>query len=180
MSVRTALQLINRAIEDYFTEQEGELDPDSQFCARWFEQHGLSEGPFGDAETLAKAKNVAVDALKRLGLLDAKAGKVRIAPRSGYSAEFDPAQRPRLTIWEACQRLVATLQDEGEADTARLARRLGGLAERARDLAYRLYSICDRKGWAEEAFGYNALVASWPEIQKQAAALAEETQAPLI
>ena len=180
MSVRTALQLINQAIEDYFTEQEGELDGETQFCVRWFEQHGTAEGLFGDAETLAKAKNVAVDALNRLGLLEAKAGKVRIAPRSGYSTEFDPAQRPRLTVWEACQSLVATLQDEGETETARLARRLGGLAERARDLAYRLYSICDRKGWAEEAFGYNALVASWPEIQKQAAALAEETQAPLI
>lgn len=183
MSVRTALQIINQAIEDYFTEREGELDADTQFCTRWFEQHGLSEGPFGDAETLAKAKNIGIDAMARNGVLAARAGKVRLQPLAYYleGAEvYDPVADQRPTVWEACHYLIAALDSGGEAAAARLARRLGGLAERARDLAYRLYDICDRKGWAEPALGYNALVSSWPEIQREAARLAVETQAELI
>jgi putative DNA methylase len=103
MSVRTGLQLINQAIEDYFTEQEGELDPDTQFCTRWFEQHGLSEGPFGDAETLAKAKNIGVDALARDGVLEARAGKVKLKPLAYYLETveaYDPVTDRRPTVWE--------------------------------------------------------------------------------
>jgi len=182
MSVRAALQLINRAIEDYFTEQEGDLDPDTQFCARWFEQHGLSEGPYGEADVLARAKGIGVDAMARDGILEARGGKMKLKPLAYYEETvdaYDPVADRRPTVWEACHYLIAALDKEGEQGAARLARRLGGLADQARDLAYRLYDICDRKGWAEPALGYNALVASWPEIVKQAARLAQETQAPL-
>lgn len=182
MKVRTALSLINRAIEDYFTEQEGDLDPDTQFCARWFEQHGLNEGPYGQAEVLSKAKAIGIDAMARDGILEAKGGKVKLKPLAYYHETveaYDPVADRRPTVWEACHYLIAALDKEGEQGAARLARRLGGLADQARDLAYRLYDICDRKGWAEPALGYNALVASWPEIVKQAARLAQETQAPL-
>jgi len=182
MKVRTALQLINRGIEDYFAEQEMELDPDTQFCARWFEQRGFNEGPFGDADNMARAKNVAVDAMARDGILEARGGKVKLKPLAYYEETveaYDPVTDRRPTVWEACHYLIAALDKEGEQGAARLARRLGGLADQARDLAYRLYDICDRKGWAEPALGYNALVASWPEIVKQAARLAQETQAPL-
>jgi putative DNA methylase len=182
MSVRAALQLINRAIEDYFTEQEGELDPDTQFCARWFEQHGFNDGPYGEADVLARAKAIGVDGLERDGILEAKGGKVRLKPLSYYLETvdaYDPVRDRRPTVWEACHYLIAALDRDGEQGAARLARRLGGLADLARDLAYRLYDICDRKGWAEPALGYNALVASWPEIVKQAARLAQETEARL-
>ncbi len=182
MSVRAALQLINRAIEDYLTEQEGDLDPDTQFCARWVEQHGFSEGPYGEADVLARAKGIGVDAMARDGILEAKGGKMKLKPLAYYEETveaYDPVTDRRPTVWEACHYLIAALDQSGEQGAARLARRLGGLADQARDLAYRLYDICDRKGWAEPALGYNALVASWPEIVKQAARLAQETQAPL-
>ena len=180
MTVRTALQEINYFLEDFLAQQEGDLDVDSQFCVAWFQQYGSKEGAFGEADVLARAKNVSVDGLTRLGLIDAARGKVRLTLREDYEDNWDPGTESRLTAWEACQRLVWSLSENGEQETGRLARRLGGLAEQARQLAYRLYGIADRKGWAQEASGYNALVASWPEIQKAAAAAAEESQGRMI
>ena len=176
MTVRTALQEINYFLYDFLAQQEGDLDPESQFCIIWFEQFGVKDSPYGEADNLARAKNIGVDNLVRLGLVDASRGKVRLTLRGDYEDGWDPQTQSRLTAWEACQRLVWTLNENGEQDAGRLARRLGGLADQARELAYRLYGIADRKGWAEEALGYNALVASWPEVQKAAAAAAEETQ----
>jgi putative DNA methylase len=129
---------------------------------------------------LARAKNVSVEGLARLGLLEAGRGRVRLTLRQGYHEEWDPAHQTRLTAWEACQRLVWTLNERGELAAGRLARQLGGFAEQARDLAFRLYGIADNKKWAEEALGYNTLVASWPEIQKHAAAFTQETQGRMV
>lgn len=180
MTVRMALQEINYFLEDFLAQQEGDLDVESQFCVAWFQQYGSREGPYGEADVLARAKNVSVDGLARLGLVDAGRGRVRLTLREDYEDGWDPRTQSRLTAWEACQRLVWSLGENGEPETGRLARRLGGLAEQARQLAYRLYGIADRKGWAEEALGYNALVASWPEIQKAAAAATEESQARMM
>ena len=179
MAVRTALQEINYVIEDVLAEQEGDLDVESQFCVTWFQQYGSQGGPYGEAEVLARAKNVAIDGLVRLGLVDSGRGKVRLRLREGYEDDWDPHETSRLTAWEVCQRLVWTLQELREQDGGRLVRRLGGMADQARDLAFRLYGIADQKGWSEEALGYNFLVASWPEIQKHAAAAAQETQASM-
>ena len=178
MSVREALQEINYVVEDILAQQVGDLDVESQFCVAWFQQYGDAEGPYGEADVLARAKNVSVDGLARLGLVESTRGKVHLTLREGYEddGDWDPRQGSRLTAWEACQRLVWTLQEQGEGEAGRLARRLGGVAEQARELAFRLYGISDRKGWAEEALGYNVLVASWPEIQRRAAESAEETQ----
>jgi len=180
MTVRTALQEINYFLYDSLAQQEGDLDPESQFCIIWFEQFGVKDSPYGEADNLARAKNIGVDNLVRLGLVDASRGKVRLKLREDYEDGWDPQAQSRLTAWEACQRLVWTLNENGEQAAGRLARRLGGLADQARELAYRLYGIADRKGWAEEALGYNALVASWPEIQKAAAAAAEDAQGRLV
>jgi len=180
MTVRTALQEINYFLEDYLAQQEGDLDVESQFCVAWFQQYGPKEGAYGDADVLARAKDVSVEGLARLGLVDAAQGKVRLTLREDYEDDWDPGTQPRLTAWEACQRLVWSLNENGEQETGRLARRLGGKADEARQLAYRLYRIADSKGWAEEALGYNALVASWPEIKKAAAAAAEESQGRMI
>jgi putative DNA methylase len=179
MTVRTALQEINYVVEDVLAQQEGDLDVESQFCVAWFQQYGAEEGPYGETDVLARAKNVSVEGLARLGLVEAARGKVRLSLREGYEDGWDPREAAKLSAWEACQRLVWTLNQRGEQEAGRLARRLGGLAEQAKDLSYRLYGICDHKRWAEEALGYNALVASWPEIQKHAAADAGETQGRL-
>jgi putative DNA methylase len=81
---------------------------------------------------------------------------------------WDSATDKRLTVWETTQHLIRTLQTNGESEAAALLNKLGGLGETARELAYRLYSICERKKWADEALAYNSLVIAWPELSKLA------------
>ncbi|MEO0248549.1 MAG: DUF1156 domain-containing protein [candidate division WOR-3 bacterium] len=166
MRVRTALQLINQHLDEYLSEQEGEYDPDTRWALSWFEQYGMKEGPFGDAETLSKAKNTSVEGMVQAGILRAGAGKARLLGREEMDPEWDPSTDRRLTVWEATQHLIRALEGQGEEAAAELQSRLGGYAESARDLAYRLYSICERKGWAQEAISYNALVAVWPRLKE--------------
>lgn len=168
MSVRTALALINQTLDEILAEQEGEFDADTRWAVAWFEQHGMDEGEFGVAETLSKAKNTAVNGLVDAGLITARSGKVRLIPRDQMPEDWDPAADSRLTVWEATQHLIRALDQDGESGAARLLRKLGGLGETARDLAYRLFSICERKGWSGEALAYNSLVIAWPEISKLA------------
>jgi putative DNA methylase len=173
MSVRTALQIINQELDAYLAAQEGEMDGDTRFCLAWFEQNGMNEGAFGEADVLARAKNTSVQGLVDAGVLSARAGKVRLLKRTEYEKDWDPAQDRRLTVWECTQHLILQLDTKGEEGAALLCGRLGGgRSEDARALAYRLYSICERKGWAEEALAYNSLVVSWPAIQEKAARLA--------
>jgi putative DNA methylase len=172
MRVRTALGLINQALDEILAAQEGEYDAETRWALAWFEQYGTAEGKFGDAETLSRAKDTAVNALEEAGIIKAKAGKVKLVPREGLNGDWDPASEKRLTIWELTQHLIRALETGGEAAAARIIRRVSSLAETAKDLAYRLYTICDRKGWPQEALAYNMLVKSWPELQKLAASTA--------
>jgi len=164
MRVRTALALINQALDEYLALQEGDYDPDTRWALAWFQQHGMQEGPFGDAETLSKAKNVAVSGLEQAGVAVGRGGKVRLIGRDELPEEWEPAADTRLTVWETAQHLIRALDRRGEEGAAVLLRRCGALGEAARDLAYRLYSICERKGWAQEGLAYNNLVVSWPSI----------------
>ncbi len=136
----------------------------------WFEQFGFGEGPFGDAETLSKAKNTSVQGMVEAGILSARAGKVRLLRREELPADWNPATDRRLTVWEVSQHLIRALQERGEVAAAGLLVQVGGLGVAARDLAYRLYTLCERKGWAQEALPYNSLVVAWPEVAR----LAEE------
>jgi putative DNA methylase len=176
MRVRTALGLINQALDEILAEQEGEYDAETRWALAWFEQYGTNEGKFGDAETLSRAKDTAVNALEEAGIVKAKAGKVQLVPRESVSADWDPASEKRLTVWELTQHLIRALETGGEASAARIIRRVGALAETAKDLAYRLYVICDRKGWPQEALAYNMLVKSWPELQKLASGVTEQME----
>jgi len=169
MRVRTALQLINQHLDEYLSEQEGEYDPDTRWALAWFEQFGMDEGPFGVAETLSKAKNTSVQGLVEAGILKAGAGKARLLGRDEMNPDWDPATDKRLAIWEATQHLIRVLEGQGEEEAAMLQSRLGGYAESARDLAYRLYSICERRGWTQEAVSYNALVTVWPRLKELSA-----------
>jgi putative DNA methylase len=175
MTVRTALQTINQELEAYLRKEEGEMDVDTQFCVAWFEQLGMAEGSYGQAEVLTKAKNTSMDGLVRAGVVRSKGGKVQIVPRQEYSTDWNPLQDARLTLWECTQHLVRSYQDGGEASASELIARLGyGRSEEAKTLAYRLFSIAERKGWAEEARVYNELITAWPEIQKKAAGITGE------
>ncbi len=175
MRVRTALGLINQALDEILVEHEGEYDAETRWALAWFEQYGMNVGKFGDAETLSRAKDTAVNALEEAGIINAKAGKVQLVPRESLSADWDPASEKRLTLWELTQHLIRALETGGEPAAARIIRRVGALADTAKDLAYRLYIICDRKGWSQEALAYNMLVKSWPELQKLAAGSSGET-----
>lgn len=166
MRVRTALQLINQHLDEYLSEQEGEYDPDTRWALSWFEQYGMNEGPFGDAETLSKAKNTSVEGMVQAGILKAGAGKARLLGRNELDPDWNPATDRRLTIWEATEHLIRVLESQGEEEAAMLQSSLGGYAESARDLAYRLHSICERRGWAQEAVSYNSLVTVWPRLKE--------------
>ncbi len=168
MSVRTALGLINQSLDEVLAEQEGEFDADTRWALAWYEQFGMAEGPFGIAETLSKAKNTAINGLKEAGLVVAGVGKVRLVNRDELPDEWNPTTDRRLTIWETTQHLIRRLDKQGESAAAELLHQLGGMAEIARDLAYRLYVICERKKWAEDALAYNGLVIAWPELSKLA------------
>ncbi len=169
MRVRTALGLINAALDEILTEQEGEFDPDTRWAIAWYEQFGLAESAFGTAETLSRAKNTSVEGLSQSGILVASKGKVRLLAREEYSPDWDPATDSRVPVWEAMQRLIRALLVDGETGASELLARLGGLGDVARDLAYRLYHVAERKGWTDEARAYNALVVAWPEIVRLAA-----------
>lgn len=168
MTVRTALGLINQSLDEVLAEQEGEFDGDTRWALAWFEQFGMDDGAFGDAETLSKAKNTAINGLVEAGIVTARAGKVRLVKRDELPVDWNPATDKRLTVWEITQHLIHRLDQQGEMGASKLVSQLGGVAEISRDLAYRLYSTCERKKWAQEAMAYNSLVVAWPELTKLA------------
>jgi len=176
MTVRAALSLINQVLDEVLAEQEGEFDADTRWAVAWFEQYGMEEGDYGVAETLSKAKNTSVQGLVEAETLRSRNGKVQLLAREDLPADWDPTTDKRLTEWEATQHLIRMLDQQGESGAAELLRKLGGdYGEKARDLAYRLYSICERRKWASEATAYNSLVLAWPEIAKLARRQPERT-----
>lgn len=159
MSVRTALQLINRFLA------EDDFDADTQFCLHWFEQHGWKESVYGQADVLSRAKGTSVDGMRAAGVLESGGGIVRLRRWSEYPADWDPETDPRNPVWETLHQLIRALKREGETSAGRLLTAVKGKAEAARQLAYRLYTLCERQGWAEDARVYNELITSWGGIE---------------
>ena len=168
LTVREALALINQTLDEALAEQEGDFDADTRWALAWFEQSGFAEGEFGVAETLSKAKNTSVTGLQEAGILKSSRGKVRLLAPAELPAAWDPATDPRLTVWEVVHHLIRALEAGGESAAAALVAKLGSRAETARELAYRLYTLCERKKRAAEALSYNGLVQSFPEITRLA------------
>lgn len=168
MTVRTALGIINQVLDEVLAEQEGDFDADTRWALAWFEQFGMQAEAFGTAETLSKAKNTSINGLVDAGVVKSKSGQVRLVTRAELSDDWNPVTDKRRTIWESTQHLIRRLETKGEAGAAALLNQLGGTAEIARELAYRLFSICERKKWADEALAYNGLVVAWPELSKLA------------
>lgn len=164
MSVHDALVLINRAITDYLTPDSGSFDADTQFCASWFDQYAWSAGPFGDADTLARAKGTSVDGVREAGVVESGAGKVRLLKWGEYQSDWDPTTDNRTPIWEACHQMIRRLNNHGESAAGELLAKMPEKGEPIRQLAYHLYTLCERKKWAEEARAYNELIASWHAI----------------
>ncbi|MBK6464841.1 MAG: DUF1156 domain-containing protein, partial [Myxococcales bacterium] len=166
MPVKSALVHINKAIDSAFSQAEGELDGDTRFCVAWFQQYGFEPGPFGEADVLARAKGTAVDGVVEAGVVQALKGKVRLLRVKEYPKDWDPTTDTRLPVWEACHQLCRAL-GVSEGDAGKLLARMPAKEDAVRLLAYRLYTLCERSGWAEEARAYNELVTSWPEIVEQ-------------
>jgi len=168
LSVREALSLINQTLDEALAEQEGDFDADSRWALAWFDQSGFTEGDYGVAETLSKAKNTSIQSMVQDGILTAKGGKVRLLRPDELSSDWDPDKDHRLTAWDMVHQLIHALESGGEGAAAALVTKLGAKAEVARELAYRLYALCERKKRAAEALSYNGLVQSWPEITRLA------------
>jgi putative DNA methylase len=174
MTVREALIEINSTLDEYLSQEEGELDAESRFALTFFESFGYQEREYGDAEGLAVARNISVDGVARAGILRSLAGKVRLLQRSELPAEWDPFSDKRLCVWEATQYLIKRLETGEQAAGILLAQLKdihshGDLPANCRALAYRLYNHCERSKQAEEARAYNGLVIAWPELEKLAA-----------
>lgn len=168
MSVREALSLINQTLDEALAEQEGDFDADSRWAITWFDENGFADGDYGRAEQLSKSKNTSVEGMKEAGILASARGKVRLLMPAELQTDWDPATDKRLSAWETVHQLVRALESGGDAAAAKLVAALGARAEVARELAYRLYQLCERRKRPAEALAYNALVLSWPEIVRLA------------
>ncbi len=173
MNVRMALSLINRFLA------EDDFDHDTQFCLRWFEQHGWAEGKFGDADTLARAKGTSVEGVKHAGVLSAAGGVVRLLKWVDYPEDWDAATDARLPVWESLHQLIRVFKTHGENGAGGVLAAVQSKAEATRQLAYRLYTLCERAGWAEDARAYNEIITSWSAIEAAATRVPGLKQAAL-
>ena len=173
MSVRSALQVINEEIDLYFNEQVGDLDAMSRFCVDLYTQRTFNDIKFGDADILARAKGTSVAAIASHNCLYAKAGIVHLVEREELPDKIDHNEK---CIWMLTQQLTQAMATGGvDACAKEVYMMIGSNAERAKDLAYRLYTIAEQKKWANEAYAYNALVIAWPDIQTRAAMMKRDT-----
>lgn len=177
MTVKVALQLINKELDEYLGGIQGEFDADTRFAITWFEQNGNVAGEYGVANSIAQARGISVESVRHAGIVESAAGKVRILKRDELDADWNPAADGHMTIWECCQHLIHKLETEGEGAAAALLKRIGpARADSVKDLAYCLYDICSNKRKdATEATSYNGLIAVWAELTRQAAALPATT-----
>lgn len=178
MRVRTALGLINQALDQVMGEQEAAFDPATRWAIHWFSQFFEDEGPFGVAESLATAMAIAVDGMVESGILESGGGKVRLLGRDEYPDDWDPTADSRVPVWEACQHLVKRLEERGEGAAGELLGQLGGLGESAQLLAYRLYTICEQTR-PNLAGPYNSLVASFDQLKHHATTRPDESVNPV-
>lgn len=169
MTIRAALAAINRMLDETLEGADADLDADTRWAVTWYSEQGHDPGDYGRAEQLSKARNTSVAGLVEAGIAEARGGTVRLLSRGELDQDWNPADDQRRTVWEVVQHLIRRLEDGGERVAADLLRSAGADAESARDLAYRLYHVCERKSWAAEALAYNGLVAAWPELTRLAA-----------
>ena len=168
MTVRTALAAINQVLDETLEGADAELDADTRWAVTWFTEHRNEPGDYGRAEQLSKSRNTSVAGLVDAGIAESGGGQVRLLTRDELDPDWDPMTDARPTTWEVTHHLIRHLQTGGEQSAANVLRQVGGLAEPARELAYRLYHTCERKNWASDALAYNSLVTAWPELTRLA------------
>jgi len=164
MSVHNALVMINKEVDDFLNPSGSGFDADTLFCSAWFDQYGWGTAKFGEADVLARAKGTSVDGVAQSGVVKSGGGTVGLLKWEEYPVEWDPTDDNRTPVWEACHQLILALNQQGESEAGRL---LAGMPERAepiRQLAYHLYTLCERKKWADDARAYNELITAWHGI----------------
>ena len=161
MSIHTALTLINKML----TEGADDFDADTQFCLAWFDEKGWAQGDFGQADVLARAKGTSVQGVATAGVIESGSGNVRLFKPSEYPADWSPENDNNTPVWEALHQMIRALQTTGESASGALLAGMPARAEQIRNLAYRLYTLCERNGWADEARAYNDLITSWTGIE---------------
>jgi putative DNA methylase len=164
MPVHNALVMINKAIEDFLNPNGAGLDADTLFCSAWFDQLGWGTGKFGEADTLARAKGTSVDGVAHSGVVESGGGNVRLLRWDEYPRDWDPTQDNRTPVWEAIHQVIRALNQQGESAAGALLARMPERGDQIRQLAYHLYTLCERKKWADDARAYNELIAAWHGI----------------
>ena len=172
VSVRSALQLINQELDACLNEQSGQLDSASRFCVDIYSQYAFKELSFGEAEVLAKAKNISTDSLIKNGVIKAEKGKVCLVDRSAMELKVGSND----CSWLICQKLAKALQEGGIIQCAQIVA-TNTKATNAKELAYRLYTIAERQGWNQDALAYNSLIMSWSQISAKADSLRKQSEA---
>ena len=163
MSVRDALKIINKT-KDEVLGAVSTGDPDTNFCVDWFESVGWAAGSFGEADILAQAKGTSIPGVQVAGVIESGAGKVRLLKWGEYPSDWDPASDGRVPVWEACHHMIKSLNESGESGAGALLARMPEQGEAIRQLAYYLYTLCERKNWADDARAYNELIGAWSAV----------------
>jgi putative DNA methylase len=176
VSVREALALINQVLDETLADQEGDFDAGTRWALAWFEQYGFAEGEYGVAETLSKAKDTSISGLADAGIVTSGKGRVRLVPPGELNPVWNAADHTDASTWEVVHHLVRVFEGGGDVAAASVVKALGSRSETSRELCYRLYTVCERKKRAAEALSYNALVQSWPELQRLALGAAPKSQ----
>ena len=180
MTVRQALARINEILDEVYAEQEGEFDPATRFAVAWYRQHGYDVGRFGDADSLARARNTSVDAMDRGGILTSRAGKVQLLAPSELPERYDVALDDIISAWEVCHHAIRLLRADGASATQALLiaaanhPRTPIPEESVKELASLLFHVADSHGWTSDALGFNQLATGWADIRS--AALPEASQ----
>ena len=175
MRVSEALAIINDVLDEILFGEESEFDPETRFALVWYGQYRFKDGLFGDADSIARAKNTAVQGVVEAGVGVSSAGKFRLVSRAELDPNWDPISDDRLTVWEAMQHLIATLE-KSETDAEELLGKLGSYATQVRQLAYLLYKVANDNGWSEEATVYNGLIATWSSLRPVASSKSVQQQ----
>ena len=164
MSVHDAMVLINREITEYLNPDSGSFDPDTLFCNEWYSQYAWASGPYGTADTLARAKGTSVGHVAEAGVITSKDGKVQLLTWQDYPDDYQPGKDKSMPVWEGCHHLIRILNRHGETAAGAMLAQMVGKSEDIRQLAYYLYTLCERKGNADDARFYNELMTRWHAI----------------
>lgn len=158
LSVREALKLINKELDAHLDASTSFMDPGTSFCMALYQQKGFNFIQFGEADTLARSKNISVEGLARIGAVESSKGQVSLTLRESLP-EFNPDSS---CFWLLTQQAVHASETKGFDGIGRIFSQLpADKVDRIKSICYQLFSVADGNGWAQEALAYNTVIANW-------------------